>query len=203
MLEVLIVLLSGAVAGAAWLARRVSNRFLLGGLVLSMVLSIAGVLAGASLYPLTDVLVIVLASSAGILLGRAIPPRFWPFFVALLILSGLDAAQQLLPSGPVSYRSTRPAAYLYTMFVIDVAGAHAAIGFLDLLLAAAIGEHGRRRCQATWRAVLPAPVGLLVADLVNLITSAGNIPLIPFITLAWLIAQVPWPLRPPKSVIAA
>lgn len=192
MLQLVVILISGLIAGAAWPGRRLSNRFLIGVLALSVALSVAGVLTGTRLYPWTDVLVMMLATSGGILLGRAMPPRFWLFFVALLILSALDAAQQLLPSGPVSHGSTRPVGYFYTMLVIDIGNGHAAIGFVDLLLAAAIGEHSRRRGQSTWQAILPAPTGLLLADVLVLITSAGSIPLIPFMTLSWLAVQALW-----------
>ena len=203
MLQLVVILVSGLIAAAVRLGRRVSLRIVAGLLMLSVAVSVAGVLAGARLYPWTDIPVAMLAVNGGILLARAIPPRFWPFFLALLILSALDAAQQVLPSGPVSHSSTRPVAYFYTMFVIDVGGGHAAIGFLDLLLAAAVGEHSRRRGQSPWRGILPAPAGVLLADLLVRLTSAGNIPLIPFITLAWLIVQLSWPQRTAKPVVAA
>lgn len=194
----LILIAACLVSSGAWAARRLSGRLLLGALLLGVGLSVAGVLLNARPYPWTDGLVLLVALSGGIMLGRAIPARFRPFFLLLVILSALDAAQQVLPSGPVSHRSTRPTGYFYTMFVLDVGTAHSAVGFVDLLLAAAIGEHSRRRGQSWWRGVVPAPAGLLLADVFSVIPSAGNIPLIPFITVGWLVAQIPWP-RPPVT----
>ena len=129
------------------------------------------------------------------LLGRAIRPRFWPFFVLLLALSALDTAQQLVPSSAASTESARPPGYFYAMFVVQIGGARSAIGIFDLLLAAAIGEHGRRRSQPPWRAVLPAPLGLLLVEIINAIRSVGSVPLFPFLTLGWLVCQIPWPAQ--------
>src|SRR5438270_1801390 len=86
-----------------------------------LALTILGAVFSVAAYPWTDVLVLLVAVTAGLLLGRAMPAKLWPFLLLLLVLSILDIVQIVLTSGPPSPGSqsaSTPAAQLYGNFLL-------------------------------------------------------------------------------------
>jgi hypothetical protein len=66
----------------------------------SLALAIALGLAQLDTFLWNNLLVLSLALSAGIGLGRVVPARFRPMLMLLLVLSALDIVQIALTSGP-------------------------------------------------------------------------------------------------------
>jgi hypothetical protein len=87
-----------------------------------LVLGILGIVFSVAWYPRTDLLVLLVAESAGLLLSRAMPTKLWPFLLLLLVLSILDVIQIVLTSGSSSPGSqsagtSTPPAQLYGYFL--------------------------------------------------------------------------------------
>src|SRR5438105_8539181 len=161
---------------------------------------VVGAIVGVSLYPLSDVVVLAFALAGGILLGRALPPRFRPFFLFLIALSVLDFVQVALTSGPAPGPSIPSSGLnphlIWVNFRIGLPGGHFNIGFVDLLLITAMSEYFRRRDQRFVIGLLPGLIGVALAEIVasrvgyspNPIVSAFGQALIPFLTVGWLVA---------------
>ena len=90
-LSVALALLSATIP---WLARRLHDRVLVTALVVGIVVGLAAGLTSAagdvSLTSVRDLMVLVVAWSGGVLLGRGMPPRFPQFLLLFLCLSVLD-----------------------------------------------------------------------------------------------------------------
>jgi hypothetical protein len=145
-------------------------------------------------YPWSDIIVLLTALAAGILLGRALPPRFRPFLILLLLLSALDIAQTILTGGLTHLPSSPPAhtsapmsgAMLFLNLSLPLPVGHYLIGIFDLLVITAAAEYWRRRGASYFIAFLPGILGFLLAYGAVLTTQYGGGPLIPFITTGWL-----------------
>lgn len=165
-----------------------------------LLLAIAiGVTFGLPLYPISDVIVVVFSVLAGLLVGRAMPPRFAPFFVLLLILSALDVAQNAVFSGPsTSATGTPDPHFIWLNLRFPLPTGHFNLGFVDLLLIAAISEHLRRRKSPLPVALLPGVIGLglgeaVVASLPSsppLLLTALTQSVIPFLTAGYLLSEL-------------
>jgi hypothetical protein len=162
---------------------------------MSFILDVLGVVFSVNLYPWTALLVLLVAVSAGLWLGRAISiKRLWPFLLLLVILSLLDATQIILThlSSSAQTQGTQsahvPAADLYINFLFFLPGGqNYVIGILDLWLIAAIAEYWRRRNAAFWLALSPGALALIVAyGLLLLFPGLEPIALIPFLAAGWL-----------------
>jgi hypothetical protein len=154
-----------------------------------LVLSILGIVFSIAGYPWTDLLVLLVAVSAGLLLGRAMPAKLWPFLLLLFVLSILDVVQILLPSpGPAagSQSVSAPAAQLYGNFLLHLPWGRYNIGIFDLLLMTAMAEYWRKRGSAFLVALAPGVIGFILAFGFGYFIFAGALPLIPFLTVGWL-----------------
>lgn len=185
-------------AAVPWLARRLSNRTLAAGLALALGASIAAGVSSLPLYPWSDVLVALLALTAGLLLGRALP-GVRSLLILLLVLSALDVLQIALTGGltPIplafapSHAFTAPTGpLLYGNFLLPLPGSHYLIGIFDLLVLTAIAEYWRRRGGAYLYAVLPGLIGFALVTPLARLTHLGGWPLLPFFTAGWLCAEV-------------
>jgi hypothetical protein len=151
----------------------------------------AGAGLGLALYPLTDVPVLGFALAAGLLVGRVVPPGPLPVFVLLVTLAALDSMQVVFAGGGTAGGSSgsEPAWFYYGMFVAGLPWGRIEIGIFDLLIVAALAEHGRARALPVAAAVLPGVVGLLIADAVVFAAHPGNLPLVPFLLAGWLAVE--------------
>lgn len=186
-------------AALPWGAVSVPTRWIAIAAAPLLALMAAGVAFGLPLYPFSDVVVLGFGVLAGIVLGRAMPPRFKPFVVLLLILSALDVAQNLAFSGPSIALSTAPDPHLIWLnFRIPLTGGHFNIGFADLILIAAISEQLRRRGVRLQLAVLPAVIGVGLGEAVAAslpasppaLVSAITASVIPFLTAGYALTEL-------------
>ena len=156
-----------------------------------LALSILGIVFSVAWYPWTDLLVLLVAVSAGLLLSRAMPTKLRPFLLLLLVLSTLDVVQIVLTSSPSSPGSqsagtSTPAVQLYGNFLLYLPWGRYNIGIFDLLLLTAMAEYWRRRGSAFLVALAPGVIGFILAFGFGQFISAGALPLIPFLTVGWL-----------------
>lgn len=169
----------------------------------ALVAGLAGITLNLRAYPFTDGVVAIFCLAAGSALGRLIPPRRRQMAVILAILSALDAVQ-VFAAG--SGEATPSPFRAWTMFVLITPLGTTAIGFADLVVIAAIGEHWRRRGRNLVWSILPGFLGLSLADLFSRFLYGGSLPLLPFIFAGWLIGEVgavalnrtsDWKVEPP------
>jgi hypothetical protein len=178
-----------------WLLARVRARPLVAVLAVAVLLDVAGLIAGLRLYPWTDLLVAAIAAAGGVLVGRAVPARFRPMALLMLVLAVLDAVQVIVGSTSAgSAPSQRPAFQYYVMLVIATPLATSAIGIFDLLLVTAMAEHWRRRGAGVLLAISPGVLGLLLTYPAALVLPR-NLPLIPFLFAGFLLTQAAVTLR--------
>lgn len=175
------VLLGATCAAAAWPLRRLDSRVIAVAFGGALAVLLGGALGGEDLFPWANLPLLALAVSGGILLGRLLPARARPMLILLLAASVLDVLQVTLSSRAAA--GTGPD---YTMLRLHLWWGTAEIGALDLLLAAAIGEHWRRRAGRVWSAIVAVALGLILADLCALALPNRSLPLLPFLALGWL-----------------
>jgi hypothetical protein len=193
-LDLLLALLCAA---APWLARGLRSVPLAIGLAVGLALSLLSGFLALPLYPWSNLVVLLVALTAGLLVGRGMPPRFRPFLILLLILSALDVAQIALTGGlaPVPIATaTHPNAapsgpLVYLNFVLLLPGGHYLIGIFDLLVLTAVAEHWRRRGGSYLIAFMPGLLGFLLGDGAFWLTRLGGWPLLPFFTAGWLCSE--------------
>ena len=170
-----------------WLTKSFGWKPLVACLVLGIAVAIVGAVFSIVPFPWTDVIVLVVALSGGILVGRAIPKRFTPMFLLLLAFSALDIAQSILTSGgSSSSNSVSTSPFYYGNFLIPLPLGRFNLGILDILFITAIAEYWRRRSNSIIIAEIPGVACFVIADLFIAITAIGNLPLIPFLTIGWL-----------------
>lgn len=150
---------------------------------------IAGSVAGFAPYPWTDLVGTAVAIAGGVLLGRAVPARFRPLAVLLIVLAAFDSIQVFAASSD----GAEPAWRFYSMLVVATPWFRSDIGVADLLLIVAISEHLRRRKAHPAIAVAPGLIGLGLADAFSA-WHPGGLPLVPFL-LAGLVLTEPWARR--------
>jgi len=156
-----------------------------------LVLGILGIAFSVAWYPWTDLLVLLVAASAGLLLSRTMPTKLWPFLLLLLVLSILDVVQIVLTSGPPppgsqSAGTSTPAAQLYGNFLLHLPWGRYNIGIFDLLLLTAMAEYWHRRSSTFLVALAPGMIGFILALGFGQFIYAGALPLIPFLMVGWL-----------------
>jgi hypothetical protein len=190
MLSIPLTLLCSA---APWLTRQFKGWLLTLGLGLGIALAVVGIVFSLAVYPWTDLVVLLVAVTGGLLLGRIIPPRFRPWLIVLLVFSTLDILQIALTAGsspPGTSRGQAPSGsdpLLLGNFLLVLPWGRFNLGIFDLLLVTALAEYWRRRRGSYLIAVVPGLLGLfLLPPIVLLVTPVGNLPLIPFLTAGWL-----------------
>jgi hypothetical protein len=196
--SILSLLLALTCAAVPWLARRLRAWPLVGGLLVGIVVSFLGVALSLPLYPWSNLVVLLMALTAGLLLGRGVPPNFWPFLIVLVILSVLDAAQIALTGGLVPVSASSSSAHpagaasgplLYLNVLLPLPAGHYLLGIFDLLVLTAVAEHWRRRGGTYPLASLPGVLGFLLASGAVWVTQLGGWPLLPFLTAGWLCSE--------------
>jgi len=179
-------------AAIPWLARRLRGWPLAIALLVGIAVSLVGVarpFPPYPSYPWADLVVLVVAWSGGLLLGRGMAPRFRPVLLVLLCLSALDV---LLTAG-LSLSPPQPAASSTTLrlgdFLLLLPWGRFETNVVDLLLLTALAEHWRRRGALYLIAFLPGALGLLLAAGFLLVTSLSILPGIPFFTAGYVLTE--------------
>lgn len=173
-----------------WLARSLGGWPLAIALVTGIALYLFGVVLALPLYPWIDLVVLVVAWSGGLLLGRGIPPRFQPVLLLFLCLSVGDV---LITAGLTSSGSHMAVGSSTPLrvgdFLLVLPWGRFETNLVDLLLLTALAEHWHRRGSGYLIALLPGVLAFLLADGVVLVTRLGIIPGIPFFTAGYLCTE--------------
>jgi hypothetical protein len=177
-----------------WMFVRIKSWQLIVALAAAVLLDAAGLAAGLRLYPWTNLPVAAIATTGGILMGRAVPPRFRAMMLLLLALAILDTVQVVATAPATTAQGQPPAGDYYLMFVVATSLANSAIGIGDLLVVAAMAEHWRRRGAGPVVAVAPGVAGLLITYPTILVLTR-SLPLIPFLFVGFLLTQAAVALR--------
>jgi hypothetical protein len=186
-LSFLVALSFGA---SPWLATKYGRKPLMVGLLIGVTIAIVGSGLALPLYPWTDLVVILIAFAGGVLLGRLLPPKPFPFILILIVLSLLDVAQIVATSGVQAPGGNTPSSpLLYGNFIIPPPVGRFNIGIVDILLGIAMAEQWRRRKGSIALAEVPGLAGFALAIPFELLTSYHDLPLIPFLTGGWLISE--------------
>lgn len=175
-----------------WLARSLGGRSLAIGLLAGITVGLVGVARPFPPYLWADLVVLVVAWSGGLLLGRGIAPRFRPFLLLFLCLSGLDvlltaglsASSTLGPRTPVSSTPLR-----FGDFLLVLLWGRFETNLIDILLLTVLAEHWRRRGASYLISYLPGALGFLLADGFILVTKLGILPGIPFFTAGYVLTE--------------
>lgn len=177
-----------------WLARHLRDRPLAIALVVGLVVGVTAGAIGAArdlpLSPLTDLMVLVVAWSGGLLLGRWVAPQFRPFLLVFLCFSVADVLLTVGGGHPQAPQTaTGPSPLVYSNFILALPWGHFAINVVDLLLLTTLAEHWRRRGASYLIALLPGALGFLLADGLILVTTLGILPGIPFFTAGYVLTE--------------
>lgn len=173
-----------------WLARPLHVWLLVIALVVGVTLGLLGAVLAVPPSLWTDlVVVLVVAWSGGLLLGRGMAPRFCPVLLVFLCLSVLDVLLAVggYPQAPWTVASSSP--LVYADFLLVLPWGRFAINLVDLLLITALAEHWRRRGGGYLLALLPGTLGFLLADGVVLATGLGILPGFPFFTVGYVVSE--------------
>ena len=186
---VLSLVLALVCSAIPWLARPLSNWILAIGLALGIAVGLVGVARPFPPYPWADLVVLVVAWSAGLLLGRGMEPRFRPVLLVFLCLSALDVlltAHLSLSPPPPSTGSTQ---LRLGDFLLVLPWGRFETNVVDLLLLTALAEHWGRRGASYVIAFLPGALGFLLADGFILLTKVSILPGIPFFTAGYVLTE--------------
>lgn len=175
-----------AVGTVGWWVRGAPRWLLAAVLVLGLVGAATGTVAGVDGYPWSNLLVLAVAVSGGVLLGQLIPPRAEPMLLVLVVLAALDAAQLLVAGGTEG----EGAGSWFSLLVRGGGEILLQIGVADLVIVVALAIHGARRGLGFWPSILASPSGLLVALVyTSVIRPSGGLVLLPFLLLGWLLVE--------------
>lgn len=172
-----------------WLARRLHFWPLVVGLVLGVTVGLIGAVLALPPYPWADLVVLVVAWSGGLLLGRGMPARFPPVLLVFLCLSVFDVLLALAGYPQTPQATTGSSPLVYAEFLLVLPWGRFAINLVDLLLITALAEHWGRRGGGYLIALMPGALGFLLADGVVLATGLGLVPGFPFFTAGYVASE--------------
>lgn len=167
----------------AWVVRSLSTFVIAGGFLVSLV-SI-GIGFGADAEWLLRLGVLAAALFIGIGVGRAIPARPAPIAFLLGVLSLADIIWIVSGGGSATGRTNE-----ILNLSVRMGTTSSSIGTVDLILAAAVAAHWLRRDARIWLAAVAAPIGMVISNVFVVASDVENLPLVPFITLGWLITEI-------------
>jgi len=185
-LSVALTLLCSAVP---WLARPLAMWVLIIGLVVGVILSLVDAVLALPFSLGTNLVVLVVAWSGGVLVGRRVAARFQPFLLWFLCFSVVDVLLALGNYPQTPHSAGGSSSLLYADVILVLAGGRFAINVVDLLLLTALAEHWRRRGAAYLIALLPGVLGFLLADGLIAVTKLGLLPGIPFFTVGYVLTE--------------
>ena len=163
--------------------RRSRSPFVGAVLAAGVVVTAGGV--GADLGWLVGPGVVVAAVTLGVLVGRAVPAKSQPMLLLLAVLSAADIIW-IASSGDLSSE------WLDRVlnFSVEIGASSSSIGTVDLILAAALSAHWLERDETILLSLTAAPLGMALANVYVGLSGAENLPLVPFITLGWLLTEI-------------
>jgi hypothetical protein len=172
-----------------WLARPLHFWPLVIGLVVGVIVGLLGAVLAVPLSSWTNLVVLVVAWTGGLLLGRGLAPRFASVLLVFLCLSVFDVLLALggYPQAPRTVASSSPLAH--AVFLLVLPWGRFEINLVDLLLITALAEHWRRRGGGYLIALLPGALGFLLADAAVLATGLGLLPGFPFFTAGYVASE--------------
>jgi hypothetical protein len=172
-----------------WLARQLRFWSLVIALIVGITVGLLGAVLTVPLSPWTDLVVLVVAWSSGLVLGRGMPAHFRPVLLVFLCLSVLDVLLAVggYPEAPRTVASSSPLLHADFLFVLP--WGRFEINLVDLLLITALAEHWRRRGGGYLIGLLPGALGFLLADGVVLATGLGLLPGFPFFTAGYVVSE--------------
>lgn len=191
---VLSLLLALVCSAIPWLARPLGGWILAIGLVGGIAVGLMSLVLAFPLYPWSDLVVLVVAWSGGLLLARWVAPRFRPFLLLFLCFSAVDVLQFAAglsassASGPPT--PVNSTALHLGDFLLMLPLGRFAINIVDILLITALAEHWRRRGATYLIALLPSALGFFLADGFVLVTGLGLLPGIPFFTAGYIVSEL-------------
>jgi len=189
------IVLAFGIAFAAWGLRRRGTWSLAGITVAGLLVMVVGTAAGTSGYPWSNLVVLVVSVTLGVVIGRLVPPTGRAMFATLAVVAALDASQLLFAGGAGG--SVQPWEAWFHLLVVGSDGTVSMkIGALDLVLVAAISEHWRRRGAGFWLATLTGPLGLVLSAVYAwIVRPPDGLVLVPFLLAGWLISEAWWRWR--------
>jgi hypothetical protein len=182
-LSIALALISAAMP---WLARHLHGWPLVIGLVVGVTVGFIGAVLALPLSLWTDLVVLVVAWSGGLLFGRGMPAHFRPFLLLFLCLSVLDVLLAVGGYPQTPHTAVSSSSLVYTNFILVLPQGRFEINLADLLLLTAVAEHWRRRGGGYLIALLPGVLGFLLADGIVLATGLGQLPGFPFFSAGYL-----------------
>lgn len=189
-LSVALALISSAVP---WLARQLRGWRLVSALVVGLVVGVMADIIGSvrdlPIAPLTDLMVLVVAWSGGLLLGRGMPAHFRPFLLLFLCLSVLDVVLALGGYPQTPHAAASSSVLISANFFLVLPWGRYEINLVDILLITALAEHWRRRGASYLIGFLPSALGFLLADGVVLATGLVQLPGFPFFTIGYIVSE--------------
>ncbi len=198
------LLLVAALGSAAvpFLASKLSQRALLA--LLAIGVAIAGVASvlSFSLFPWTNLVVLLMGLTAGVLIGRLLPAGPGRFLVWLGIFAALDVAQFVLISGgpaPSTGSATPPVPLTFLNFLIPPPIGRFNLGIFDFTMVALMAEWWRLRSGSFWIAELPGLAGFSLTYAFLLVVGPMSLPLNPFLAAGWAFSYALWRLWERRS----
>lgn len=173
-----------------WLARPVPSRLLWIGLGGGGLLAILGSAFAVAPYPWTDLVVVLVAVTGGLLLGRVMPLSFWPFLCLLLGLSVVDVVLIVSTYHTIPPPGQLTGAALYETLRLVFPMGSSGVEILDLLVLTALAEQWRRRGAPWWVVLAPGVLGLGLAYAFLLVTQVHTLPFFPFLTVGWGVSGI-------------
>jgi hypothetical protein len=172
-----------------WLARPLRGWPLIVGLVVGIFVSLIGLVRPFPPYPWANLVVLLVAWSGGLLLGRGIAPHFRPFLLVFLCFSGVDLllTTGLTLSAPHTTVGSPP--LRLGDFLLVLPWGRFETNVVDVLLLTTLAEHWRRRGASYLIALLPGAFGFLLAVGFILVTKLGILPGIPFFTVGYVLTE--------------
>jgi len=184
---------------AAWATARLQTRWIAIAAAPFLLVVVAGAVFGLALYPYRDVFVAAFSLLAGVALGRLMPARFGPFVILLLVLSAIDVAQNYAFAGPPPAPGAVPDPHLvWINFRLALPSGNFNIGFVDIVLIAAVAENLRRRKSTLALSLLPGVIGISLGEALlstlppnpPLIIDAIAASLVLFLTVGYLLTEL-------------
>lgn len=163
--------------------RRARSPFV--GVALAAGVVVTAVGLGADVGWLVDLGVVVAAVTLGVLAGRTVPPKSQPMLLLLVVLSAADIIW-IASGGELSSEWVDRV----LNFSIDLGASSSSIGTIDLILAAALSAHWLERDETVLLSLTAAPLGMALANVYVGLSGSENLPLVPFITLGWLLTEI-------------